>query len=262
MDHKFTPTQINPDKCIHCKWPFIAHTDTAECESCGNIGECEISGNMLLCKPCFKAERDAVINYQKPELQEQRYNEYQIRLNEAREIDAAITVRTDIFNATTKPILDLKEAIDNNPEIPADKRRFALAEEVVTRITTFKKAAFDKQNELVELNSQLRSYQQFLNGLQSQLRQDEREKLKIQDINYQPKPVSKPTVKKVTTKKFDKVALRNAAALLTRELGMPVPEYMVHTIVTNKQLTIDEAIAHIRKTVLEGRSEKPATNNA
>ena len=102
---------------------------------------------------------------------------------------------------------------------------------------------------LVDLNNQQKAIQVYLNNLANKLRAEEREKLKLADINYKPNVV-KPVVKTVKTKsKLDKVELRKYAA----ELG--VDEFTLQMLVVAKGLTIEKAAALLRSTMKQAISE-------
>jgi hypothetical protein len=162
-----------------------------------------------------------------------------LALSSSRAIDQSITVRTDLFNAETVAIVDLKKIIDENVEIT--NKPFALASELKKRFEHFQSVIFAKQEEIVETANKQKAIQVYLNELANKLRSEEREKLKIADINY--KPVSKEVkVPKITVKKvkLDKELLTSTA----KELGIPV--FTLQSFVTAKNCTIEVAANMIK----------------
>ena len=129
-----------------------------------------------------------------------------IVIAKSEEIDGAITRRTDIFNAETVSIIDICAAIDSDDAIT--NKPFIKAETLLKRFEHFKKVIFDKQQEIVDDSNKAQAIQTYLNNLANTLRVEERERLKLVDINYQPsaKPVK---VKKISTK--SNVVSNNAA---------------------------------------------------
>ncbi len=226
------------------------------------IGNCEVCektdveihchyGNMWFCDDCWKLEVEATkvntsIPAQSARVEESR-NLQNAALEASRAIDANIQIRTDLFNAATTSIMDLKKTIDADDNIT--NKPYALAEELMTRFEHFKQVVFELQQQLVDAGNNQKAIQIYLNNMANTLRAEEREKLKITDLSYQPNPVKKPTVKRVgtssTTKKvkIDKAEL----AKYVKEIG--VSEFMFHQIINTKQCTVAEAAEIIRKSI-------------
>ena len=228
-----------------------------ECEVCDKVDvniTCHY-GNMWFCDECWAAESVAAQTLT-TEQKDVRVNAYQSS-PEAKVIDASrltdntVQVRTDLFNAATTAIIDLKKSIDENPEVV--NKPYALAEVLTERFNHFKQVAFDAQQQVIEAGNHQKAIQVYLNQLANSLRVEEREKLKIADINY--KPVSKPAVKKVSTSqtkkstKLDKVELRKYAA----ELG--ISEFTLQTVVVSRGITVEAAANMLRRSINESKSE-------
>ena len=248
MDHKFTRSTLDILKCDRCKRSELDHSDQATCESCPNIGIMNLSGGILLCRECIAKEIETSLAHQSPELQEQRLKEHRERttiIAQSRAIDSSIQVRTDLFNAATISIIELKSAIDSDETIA--NKNYTLAEELSKRFHHFKKIIFEKNEEIISASNNQKAIQVYLNQLANSLRVEEREKLKITDINYKP-GVIKPIVKKVSVKKLDKVELRKFAA----ELG--IPEFTLQMLVVSKGWTVEQAANHLRKSINESKS--------
>lgn len=229
------------------------------------IGECEVCdntnvplslhyGNMWFCDDCWLKEE----NFKKTEVPiiTEPINETnkleQVSLEVSRTIDNSIQVRTDLFNAATVSIMELKKSIDENPEIA--NKPYVLAQELTNRYDHFKSIIFELNEKMVEAANNQKAIQIYLNQLANQLRSEEREKLRIQDINYKPtikttrvKSVSTSQTKKST--KLDKVMLRKYAA----ELG--VAEFTLQMVAVSKGLTVEEAAKLLSKSINQAKSE-------
>ncbi len=97
--HPFIPS-IGANTCQKCKRPEISHTELATCEACPNIGPCEIWLGMLLCKSCYEKEEKQIKS-----------------IVEAKAIDDRVQLRSDVFNAETVAIVQLKQLIDADDSI-------------------------------------------------------------------------------------------------------------------------------------------------
>lgn len=207
------------------------------------------SKSMWFCDDCHKAEIDAQVSMvQSNETYKQ--NQLNIAINTARQIDESITVRTDLFNAATVSIVDLKSTIDNDVNIV--NKPFALAEELMKRFTHFKSIVFELNQQIIEAGNQQKAIQVYLNQLSNSLRADEREKLRIADINYKPTAIKSVTPKSIktttTSKKIDKVELRKYAA----ELG--VSEFTLQMLVVQKGISVATAANLLRNSIKESKS--------
>src|SRR5678815_674951 len=226
------------------------------------IGNCEVCektdveitvhyGNMWFCDDCWKLEQEAVKVNQAPAAQlarvEESHNLQNAALEASRAIDANIQIRTDLFNAATVSIMDLKKTIDEDASIT--NKPYALASELMTRFEHFKQVVFELNQQLVDAGNNQKAIQIYLNNMANQLRAEEREKLKIQDLSYQPKPVKQPTVRKLsTTSTTKKVKIDKAElAKYVKEIG--VSEFMFIQIINTRQCTVAESAAIIKKSI-------------
>jgi len=236
MNHSFQPS-IGSNKCSKCHLAEVSHTDKAECDACSYVGQCEIyhsrimAKDMLLCPSCKSKEDESTNIF---------FHENQ-RIKEIKAIDYSVKVKDDIFNAETVSIIEVKEVIEKDESIPSEKKHYALAEFLKHRHLEFSKLIFDEQNKINEDRNRQRAIQSYLNVLSGKLRNEEREKLQLEHIDYKPseKPISKP--KSITTIKFDKVELVKYA----NELGLPMST--IQTICVKKNMTPIQAAEHLKK---------------
>lgn len=252
MNHPFTPSISNMLMCAVCKKDNIAHTDKATCDCCPNVGTVELRyGTMLMCPDCWTKEQAAQLANTTPEAQQGRVDSLNAAIEASRAQDNTVEVRTDIFNAATVAIAELKLAIDADPAIT--NKPFTLAQELSTRFEHFKAVIFAKNQEIIEAANQQKAIQVYLNNMANTLRQEEREKLKLADINYKPSApkiarTPKP-VKVNTAKKLDKGEVRKYAA----ELG--IPEYTIQMLCVSKNMTPEQAAGLLRRSIKEAKSE-------
>jgi hypothetical protein len=228
-----------------------------ECECCDKVHTEENPvkitvhyGNMWFCDECWEKESKATAELK---ANQQTVNVVTNALQQAARVDNTVQVRTDLFNAQTVSIINLKAEIDNNPEIT--NKPYVLAQELMARFEKFKSVIFEYNEKIVEANNAQKAIQVYLNQMANQLRSEEREKLKIADINYQPtkvKPVKPAAIKTTGTKKatkLDKVELRKYAA----ELG--VAEFTLQMVVVAKGCTIPEAAEMLKKSIAAAKTQ-------
>lgn len=184
MNHSFIASQADSSLCANCHYPEVAHTNSAQCESCANVGPCEIVSDILMCASCQK--RDAEIqNELNPaniaDPRERRITELKNQLSKEIPVDSRayfvseVTQIVDIEN-------QLREAGIDNPQYKA-------AEIIEERIKSFRANLFEVKKMELELKMSMITDQKYLNQLVPKLREEERAKFKDYDISYQPKAV-------------------------------------------------------------------------
>jgi hypothetical protein len=212
--------------CMKCHRSEKDHTDQATCDACPNVGPCDMFPNiegMLLCQECIAKE---LAIHNSPEKQQERVNAL---LHNASKIDTSIQVRTDIFNAQTVSIHELKSLIDADASI--ENKNFELAKRLTERLNGFKQAIFELNEAMLTKVSEQRSVQTYLNDLSNKLRSIEREEIKLKDISYQP-----PTTK--ITKPKPRQAMRlDKAEISKASKETNIPEHMVQMVCVQKGWT-------------------------
>lgn len=227
------------------------------------VGECEVCdskdiivrchyGNMWFCDICWAREEKAQAENMTETKQQERVDsasKVNDAIRQARTIDSSINVRTDLFNAATVSIVELKTTIDNDATIT--NKPYTLAQELMTRFTHFKNVVFELNQKIVDAGNQQKAIQIYLNQLANSLRADERERLKISDINYKPSAPKSISIKatKLAPKKLDKVELRKYAAELN------VSEFTLQMIVVQKGISVEEAARMLRHSINAAKSE-------
>jgi len=222
---------------------------------CQETNDLRTYGGMIVCGNCYAIEMGLLKTNATPAAQQERIevsnNKMAIALEASRAVDNAIQVRTDLFNAATTSIIELKAQIDGNADIT--NKPYALAEELTKRFEHHKQVVFELSEQIVAAGNSQKAIQIYLNQLANSLRAEEREKLKIADINYKPNPVKPVKTKAIkttgSTKKLDKTELRKYAA----ELG--VSEFTLQMLCVSKGISPETAANQLRKSINEAKSE-------
>lgn len=237
--------------------PVAPKSNKLGCKMCGRADEgMHITlryGNLPMCDTCWEREQNAQAENMTPEKQQARVDAQKLSIEMSRNIDNTITVRTDVFNAKTVAIVDLKKVIDENPEIV--NKPFTLAAELKERFTKLQEKGFALQNELTDVATEQRAIQVYMNNLANQLRAEEREQLKIADISYKPGAVKIPAVKALKTtgtssKKATKADIKKAA----QELG--IAEFTLASFVVMSGGNLETAVSKIRKSMEDAKASK------
>lgn len=218
MRHSFIASQLDTSLCGMCKRSITDHKNEATCESCDFIGECDLLGTMLLCASCLKKEYDIAVAQTKEHAEHFELARINTAITnpigsilKSIELDSALAVREDFFNAEIISIQELKLACNN-----ANLGPFELASLIDKRFKLFKKVLFEMEGARLNLHSRQKADFIALNELASQLSEKEREELKLKDLSYipvQPKAPPKPrlTIDERMAQNLVNVKLRKAA---------------------------------------------------
>lgn len=160
-------------------------------------------------------------------------------LANAKKLDESLTVQTDIFNAQTVSIQELREAIEKDESI--ENKHFKLAEFLSERFETLQELIIGAKSSIIEAETKKRAILTYYLELSKKLRTEEREKLKFQDLKYQPAPVKTVSPKKVSTKKADK----EEAIRISKESGVPLQILML--LALSKNLSYKDAAIEYKK---------------
>lgn len=216
----------------------------AECGVCHQEKLCTpFAVNLFMCESCREKQRmyeETLLTTETDRIAatEAIYN--------ARNLDSRIKISTDIFNAKTVAIHKIKEEIDANPVYV--NKHFELAKFLNERFQILSTVIFEKSKEIVEGESEQRAIQIYYNELGKRLREEERNSLRIKDLQYKPlEPVKvlKPKKEKVAIKTYDAALIKEAA------LKFGVLENIVRIFCIQKNIEPMEA-AELVKKVLDG----------
>lgn len=219
--HNFVKGNIVATDCAKCKRPELDHSDKATCEACSNIGECELLGTMLLCMQCLKKEYEIAVNASR--LSTAAFEESRINtaisnpiglILKSVEIDNALQISTDFFNAETTSIIELRAALNGSAKVD-----YELAKLIQARYNHFKTVLFELDAARLNLHSRQKAQAQMLNDLASKLSQEEKEEIKLKDLTYTPQePPKKSPSHNIKTKVTieEKMALNLVASKLIR----------------------------------------------
>lgn len=251
MNHSFQPSIIDSSKCKMCKRPEQDHGPNAQCEVCEKTGDCVDVNGILMCPSCLENELSSSANKSNGKEQPFTGESKTYQTTEAgviksiadsvRDMDSRLSGKPEFFNAETISIEEIKNQLNEDSTIT--NKRFELAKIVHQRIVDFEKALFDVRQKEFELSDRQQAGRVYLNNLANQLTSEEREKVRLKDINY---PVTQPklqTHKAPSTKsKSNKEELREAAA----KYGIDASA--IQTVCVARNLSIDAAIELMKKT--------------
>jgi hypothetical protein len=233
-----------------------------ECEVCPAI-DIEITvhyGNLWMCDSCWQKEQQLKSEVMKPENIEARINSTRINpttpidsqvIQTSKAIDSSITVRTDLFNAATVAIMDIKKAIDSDESITNKPAK--LAETLLERFNHYKQVVFELNEKIVEAGTEQKAIQVYLNQLANSLRAEEREKYKISDINYKPNAPKSPIVRSISTTGTKKKIDKALAKKYSMELG--INEFTFHSFALQMNGDVDAAYKKIKASIEAAKSK-------
>jgi hypothetical protein len=200
-----------------------------DCECCDSVAV-DVTlqhGNMWMCAACSTKEQVAT------QLIEQ-----------SKTIDSAIVVKADIYNAKTVAAIELRGAIEADSSIPDDQKEYAYAKACFTRFQNMQKVIFDKRQELLDNENELRMWQVNVQTTAGKLRAEYREQFKMLDVSYQPVSITKKnkSVKPVKAgKAFDKAAVFEFAK------KYDVPASGIQSIVISRNMSPENAAKELAK---------------
>lgn len=180
----------------------------AECEVCSVTQlslKAEIPAKSLvcyktiwMCPACFKTEYD-LTKQSEAEADQRVAASRNATVEQSRKIDESIQLKDDIFNANTMAIHELETAINADPTI--ENKSLALFTELDIRYKHLAAVMFDARQVITDAGNQQRAIHTYMNANANRLRAEEREKLKIQDFNYQPEVIKPAKIAKATSGK-------------------------------------------------------------
>lgn len=239
MNHPFQSSIIDSAKCKICKRPESDHGKDAVCEACTKTGDCVDVNGILMCPSCLENELVSKPSFQK--MQQMAYsnpftaNPLQQLAESVKQSDAKLSGKPEFFNAETISIEEIKQKLEADSSIT--NKRLELGKIVFQRIVDFQKAIFDADQVRFELGDRQEANRRYLNNLAAQMTAEEREIVRLKDINY---PVQQPklTVPRApsTKAKSNKEELREAAS------KYKVDAVAIQTICIARNMSVAEAV--------------------
>jgi len=223
-----------------------------KCCICESIKDIVVWEAQPWCKGCKIKEEGAQKDI--VDTADERVNEMNMNTLERQiHVDTTIQVTSDVFNAKTVAIIELKEAIDNDDSI--ENKQYELAKRLKDRFTHLKEVIFERTQENLNDSSEQRSIQSYLNNLANNLREKERDELRLKDLTYKPLAPSKPAKpRKPKAPKFNKADVKLYAA----QIG--VDEFTLQMICVSKGLQPKEAAEELKKMVAVATSSANGDN--
>jgi len=236
-----------PDVVNEPELPVSGNQDAGkhQCEACeGYFDKVKTFKAMNWCDECYareKAADDELKAGAEARVQAERERARQV-MELRKQPESAINCRADYFNAEVQSHLDLFKEIDADDSIT--NKMFEKAVRLKARLEHTQKVLMEVREQELQLNSTESAINITLNQLANKLREEEREKLKLSDINYKPNQVvvkpkeSKPRAPKVND---------NELIQKCREAGVgPFVQVVKIMMSTNKGWTIERAITEFK----------------
>ena len=206
MNHPFIPSKLNVIVCATCNRNMIAHTSSATCEACSNIGKCDVVNGILLCISCFEKELESASdnssshalhsstsgNTSPNNTKTLDYNEKpsDVINNIARSIQADLPANgSEFYNAKVLAIVELEKKIYSDDTIATDNKAFFFAQQIQLRQQILYKTLVEVRELVTEIESEKHANFRAINALAVRLKKEEREKLNIKYAEYIPSKI-------------------------------------------------------------------------
>lgn len=223
---------------------------TGNCEFCDkvNVVLSQNHGDMM-CDSCIALENDALARQSANAKVEQVITES----NQSSKSDAKIQLKQDVFTAVTTSFIELHGAILNNPDVPAEQKKYELAREAAKKIQELDAAIFAHDEVGVAMKNQRLGWLKNLQPLVSTLKIEEQAKFKQFNMNYKPAEPTVAKVKKVA--KAGKVPVASGKRYTINQVKEACEKAGVDRAIisnmmlsrSNANLTLDEVIQkHLR----------------
>ena len=216
MNHKFKSNASAPATCIECNHDVVTHSEFATCDICKRfpviVDIYKGYEEYVMCAGCYASENEAaLVNKAKlneaskviPETIQRIETEFASRNGNDIKDSAIVDLPMngdEYFNAETIATVELEKRVLSNSDVPEDKKNFDFHQQMQMRQAHLQVALKKGIELLVETRSRLSSIQRSMNVNAAKLRKDERDKLKIADINYVPKEIPKKVQARTTEK--------------------------------------------------------------
>jgi uncharacterized protein (UPF0335 family) len=208
-----------------------------DCEACEKTDQVlTVSYGMKLCPSCLSLQTAAT---------ESAVNNV---ISDVKTSLEPIQLKTDIHNAETPALMDIRTRIEQDNSIPAELKEVAFCNACIAQMQHFQKIAFDAREAANKADESARVWQLQVQTTISQLRGDLRETYKGLNINYSPTPVK--SVKKAAKEKTPKT--RASAKFNVKELYAAAEKYGVdanatRSIMVARNLSADDAAKELAK---------------
>ena len=184
--------------------------ENKKCEVCGSTDSVSTYKTIKFCAKCLIKEKEAEVELKKGE--KERVEAVAKAVNGS--VVENISVKSDYFNAEVGSIVAKAKELENDSNVT--NKQFELAKWMKERFEDLQKKLIqvrEVENQIISSQTALQSH---LQQMTNKLREDERNLLKLKDINYKPAVVKDPTTKTSKPrvqgpKKFDKEELNQIA---------------------------------------------------
>jgi hypothetical protein len=164
-------------------------------------------------------------------------------VQEVRAVDAAIVLKTDIYNAQTPAVVELVRSVYADASIPQDKKDYVITETAYNHFKHLQQVIFEERQAFIEMmrvkENEMRMWQTQVQTSAAKLKGEIREKYKDFDKSYQPAPAPKSS-------KSPKPRAAGAADFKKQELfeackKYSVPMAQVRSIMVQRNIAAEAA---------------------
>jgi len=178
MNHPFDASSNDKTKCRDCGYDYMSHTKAAKCEICGAFDSCDVFDGKLRCDSCIANVRLSLSTAIKMA---------DSVIEKAKEVDASIRFKGDLFNAKTVAIVDIKKAFEEEKaEMNAEEKAMAFQQFLVGRFEANQKIIFDLEEKKHDASVENLAIANVLREYGNSLRNEIREKIRQSDALYHP----------------------------------------------------------------------------
>jgi hypothetical protein len=178
MNHPFDVSATDKNKCKDCGYDYMSHTKAAKCEVCGSFDSCDVFDSKLRCDACIANVRLSLST---------AIQMADSVIEKAKEVDASIRFKGDLFNAKTVAIVDVRKAFDEEKaDMTPEERAFAFQHYLVSKFEANQKIIFDLEEKKHDASVENLAIANVLREYGNSLRNEIREKIRQSDNLYHP----------------------------------------------------------------------------
>jgi hypothetical protein len=167
-------------------------------------------------------------------------------MDDVRKYDTPTNMKQDVHLARTMPIIELRAMIEQDENIPADKKLSVFTQIGYERFLEKKKAIFEAQQKLAEDQDEARLWQVNLQEAVGKLRTEERAKYAELNISYTPTPITKKQKSTKPVKQGKSFSGKDKAALYEAAKKYDVPAQGVQMLIhSHSDWTYEQAAKHL-----------------
>jgi hypothetical protein len=157
----------------------------------------------------------------------------------SRKTDDKVTLKSDIFTAATTSFIELFGAVQNNPDIKPEDKRYAMAQLAAERIQKIDATIFEMDKARENIGNERLAWLKNTQELVASLHAEQQTKFKQYSMNYKPQQPSTKTIKKVAKGTSPKVTSHNDIKAICTKYGADVT--IVKMMMVARKISAEQA---------------------